>query len=473
MNLNEESSLVAGAVVGGGSGVGSLYYNPAGISESQLSMLSFNANLFILYFYKFEDILGNGIDLKESRIAVQPRFISYLFKPKKNEHISFELALLNKENFFIELSNFQVKPIDIITSLPGEERYFATFKYRVKYMEDWVGLGGSYKTSSGWSFGVSMFALFKTLNYSYLVNIDASPLSDTIQTGPDNIPFYSASVINYNYLTCNNYRLKWNLGILYKKGNLGIGLKLSTPSINIFSDNKTVSRIDKQSNIKNTEGTDFLQDYVIEDEQTRENINVNLKDPLSIAFGLNYNTTNGNHSFYFTMEYFSQIKPYKSIIARENPYITTESIYQSLTNKDWLSLSNGAKAVSNLAVGYKIKAFKNTLIMWGFKTDFSYLKDLDFKEFEDYNYLSLPSHNVYHITGGVLATLLGHRFFAGLQYSTGRNKNITQHINLSDPVEYNEVEEAALQGVRQDVAKSSYNAISLFFGATFNIGGGK
>jgi len=60
-----------------------------------------------------------------------------------------------------------------------------------------------------------------------------------------------------------------------------------------------------------------------------------------------------------------------------------------------------------------------------------------------------------------------------LQYSFGLSKNQTQIINLTDPVEYNFEEQAALQGTRQNNMKSIHNSVSLYFGATFNFGGDK
>ena len=47
---------------------------------------------------------------------------------------------------------------------------------------------------------------------------------------------------------------------------------------------------------------------------------------------------------------------------------------------------------------------------------------------------------------------------------------MTQVINLSDPVEYNQTEGAALQGDRMDNMKYRYHGLSLFLGVTFNFG---
>jgi len=52
--LNEESFMLAGPVVGGGAGVGSIYYSPALISDNNKSNLSLNVSLFSV-----EQVMGN------------------------------------------------------------------------------------------------------------------------------------------------------------------------------------------------------------------------------------------------------------------------------------------------------------------------------------------------------------------------------------------------------------------------------
>ncbi len=63
-NFNEESSLLSGAVVAGGSGPSAIYYNPAAIVAGGKSMFSINASLFTLDINKLQNALGDGIDLK-------------------------------------------------------------------------------------------------------------------------------------------------------------------------------------------------------------------------------------------------------------------------------------------------------------------------------------------------------------------------------------------------------------------------
>ena len=468
-NLNEESSMLAGAVVGGGAGVGAIYYNPAWITENQISKFSFNASLVSLQFYKLSNALGEDIDLEASKFNIQPRFLSYLLKPKNMKDISFQVVILNKSRNEIELTHVQDINLDILQFLPETERYYANFKYRKRYNEDWVGIGTSYEIKPGFSIGISMFGIAKTLKYSNSIDLYATPLSDTIFSGTDTIPFYMASNSSSDYIRYNNYRILWKIGLGLKSGNISMGLNISTPSINIYSDGKVISKLYHQENIMDPSGSGFLQNYLIADEQIKDKVNINHKDPLAIAFGLNYYAPNKKQSYFFTMEYFSELDPYIIIDTELNSNITTGSIYNELANKKWLNYTNSARHVVNFAFGIESEISEDVLIMAGFKTDFSAKEQDSFAEGENFeNQVRSINADYYHLTGGGLLNVKGHRIFAGLQYTIAINRDNLQILNVSHPVEYNLVENAALQGTRQHNMDFSYHALSLFFGATFN-----
>jgi hypothetical protein len=111
--------------------------------------------------------------------------------------------------------------------------------------------------------------------------------------------------------------------------------------------------------------------------------------------------------------------------------------------------------------------------MAGFRTDFNYQKNLDFGEYENYNKVENLDLDLYYITCGLSWNVLGQNIITGLQYSVGRTDDQKQIANLSDPVEYSPVERLPLQGDPDNSMVSVFNAISLYFGASFNFGGGK
>ncbi|NTV84299.1 MAG: hypothetical protein HGA23_08380, partial [Bacteroidales bacterium] len=238
-SFNEESSLLSGAVVGGGSGPSAIYYNPASISEVKASKFSLNASLFSFDFVNIKNALGDDINVKMSRASVEPRFISYMIKSRRFKNWSFEIAILNNENTKAVISESVDRQIDVLTGIPGDERYFAIYQFSSQFRDDWIGMGGSVRLNEKLSAGVSMFVTIKSLSYSESLDIEAYSLNDSIYVDGNYIPFYVASSEYSEYLKFNDYRLTWKAGFLYRTDHYSFGLNLTTPSLGgIYSDGK-------------------------------------------------------------------------------------------------------------------------------------------------------------------------------------------------------------------------------------------
>jgi len=470
-SFNEESSLLSGAVVGGGAGPSAIYYNPASISEITESKFSLHASLFSFDFLNVENALGDGIDLDYSRGTVEPRFISYMVKPKNHQNWSLEFAFLNNEKYRLDLTQSVNQNTDILTNLPGEEHYYSFFQYQNIYRDDWFGFGGSIKLNRNLFMGASMFLSVKSLEYNFMTDIEAFPL-DSVFIGDEFVPFYSANYQKMEYLRFNDYRLLWKFGVLFKRERFSIGLNITTPSIGgIYSDGKEVMHKEKQSNITFSETGEPLPDYVFADYSKKKDVFVNSKSPLSVAVGLTWFVPDESKKLYATIEYFAGIDSYKMVEANESPWIATGSDFGEGDFSDWLTFYTGFNPVLNAAVGYRWTVKDNLELMTGFRTDFNYRKNLDTDPNDLDKSIRGLDLDVYHLTGGLSWRVLGQDLMTGLQYTFGREKNQKQFINLSDPVEYNTDEMAPLQGTRQNNMDIFFNSISIYFGATFNFGG--
>lgn len=472
-NFNEESSLLSGAVVGGGSGPSAIYYNPASIAEITESKLSFNASLFSLDFLTVTNALGEGVDFKYTRGVIQPRFMSYMVKPKKHPEFSFEFAFLNNENYRLDITESVDQNLDVLTNLPGDERYFAYFQYRNIYRDDWFGVGGSWKISPSFFVGASMFVTVKSMEYNYTLDIEAFPL-DSVFIDEMYVPFYSANYQEMEYVKYNDYRLLFKAGLLYTKERFSVGLNITTPSIGgIYSDGKKSMRKQKQSNISLPETGEPLPNYVLIDYKDKKDVFVNAKNPLSVAAGFTYYVPGGTKIFYTTIEYFNGIDPYRIIQANENPSLASGSVFENINFNEWLTYVSGANPILNAAVGYQWTLKQDLLLMAGFRTDFNYRKDLDYSPYTKSKYIKGMDVDYYHITGGLSWRIKGQDLMTGLQYTVGRDKDQRQFTNLTDPVEYNTAEKIPLQGTPQNTMNILSNSLSLYFGATFNFGGDK
>ncbi len=470
-SFNEESSLLSGAVVGGGAGPSAIYYNPSCISEITESKFSLHASLFSYNLLSIKNALGDGLDVNTSRLSIAPRFVSYMIKPRKNPDWSFEVAFLNNEDYRSEFAANVDRQEDVLKHLPGEERYFAFLQYRHLYRDDWVGAGGSWNLGQALYLGASMFVSVRSLDYHFSTDIDAFPVQDSIQTGQGYAPFYSATYQIEEYLKFNDYRLLWKFGMMYRKERWSIGFSMTTPSVGVYSDGKRVSRKLKEDNIRDPETGVPLPGFVIVDYKEKKDVQVDMKSPFSIAAGATYDFSKGDQTLYLTAEIFAGMDEYAMTQAEVNPLVGAGTFLEGKDYNKWLTFLSGARPVLNAAVGYRSQLRENLMLMTGFRTDFNYRLNKE-KGLANQSFQTLSLNlDVYHFTGGLALRVLGQDLIAGLQYSFGYQKNMTQLINLTDPVEYNYDEQAALQGSRQDIMRGMVNTLSFYFGATFNFGG--
>ena len=466
-NFNEESSLLSGAVVGGGAGAAAIFYNPAIISEIEESNLSVNASLFSVDFLKAQNAWGDDMDLSKTRFVVIPRFISYMIKLKKAPKLSLEVAFMNNENYSIDDVNSVDQMIDILPRFEGEERYTAFYNYSNKFRDDWLGFGGSRRLNDKLVMGASMFVSARSMDYSYEVDIEAGPPLDFIIDPGGS--FYTAKFKDQDYLHFTDYRLIWKLGLQYQKEQLSVGLNITTPSLGVYTDGKRVMRKGSQSDINNANG-EQVPNYLVYDYAEKKDVTVNYKSPLSIAAGITYSNSKKTKVLYATVEYFSKLDAYRMVSAEENDKIISGELSKALVYDDWLTFVWGAKSVTNVALGYRWIAKENLMLLGGFRTDFNYRKGIDYKPLIESRTIDGFKLDRYHLTGGLTVRIFGQDLMAGMQYSFGYEKNQEQFINLSDPVEYNPENFTALQGVKQNNMTTILNSLSLYFGATINFG---
>jgi hypothetical protein len=379
-----------------------------------------------------------------------------------------EVALFNNASYDLVLSDVVDRQMNILTNLPGEEKYHATYAFRNKYRDDWLGIGGAWRATPNMLLGLSWFGTIKSLKYEQQVAIEAMPLQDTIYDEEQAIPYYTAGYLNSESARFNDYRMLLKMGMLYPNSNLSIGLTIKTPSIGVYSDGKKVYRKEKQSNITTESGEGFREDYVIVDAQQKKDVRANFREPLSVAAGFMLNSQDGSKTGFLTLEYFARISPYKIISTPVNPNITTEQIFNAMTNKEWLSFAHAAKPLLNVAIGYRQEIAENLLLLTGLKTDLNYRKGADYQSYADYNRMQALEINVFYVSAGLRLNFRGHELITGLNYGFGYEQGRKQLVNFSDPVEFNPEEQKALQGTRQNSMNVLHNSISLYLGANLS-----
>ncbi len=454
-DFNSESSLLAGSVVGGGADITAIYYNPAIIADIHTSKISISTSLFNIIDYSIINAVGKNQGLNEWQFIVRPRFFSYLFRSKKFINLSWEFAIFSRRNEQINTYRTVQYKTDILQTFPGQEQYTANIDYYYKYTDYCGGLGTAYKFNKKLSIGVSLLANNKVLHYHYNTDINAFPTSSDIS----DTNFYNANWKHLEKIYQYNVCLIWKIGIQYKAERWSAGLNITTPSMYLWG-NAKVRKNYAQINIK-YQGSK-IEDYIYTgaDKKARGRI----KDPLAIAAGIVYKFRNNKATLSLSAEYFHKIKPYLLIDAKVNPDITSEGNFENMTNKNFLSYSTASNSVTNVAIGYKYIHSDKIELIGGFRTDFTYAKDIDYKSLSDYSHIKNIPLNVYHFSGGGKFNYKSTSFILGLQYSFGYGKDREQFINTTKPVEYDPATGMALQGPINDNMIIWYNSFGVVLG---------
>lgn len=470
-NFNEESTMIAGAVVGGGAGASSIFYNPAIISDINESKLSLNASLFAYEINNANNILGDNIDLQSTRFYAIPRSVSFMYKPPNHPGWSLEFAYLNVANSVSSGVNFTEKNIDILTHLPGIERYQAYTDLKTDIRTDFFGAGGSIKLSESLFLGTSMFVSVNSKYSLYQLDINASP---TVLPTSNETSYYNAKHETQEMVKFNDYRLLWKLGVFYKKPRFSAGLNITTPSVGgIYSDGKKVMRKQGQNNITNPDTGEPMPNFMIVDYAEKKEVKVAAKSPFAIAAGCTYSTPDLKKTLYTTIEYFTGIDSYAMVETEENSDLGAGSFFENEDFTEWLTFVDGANSIFNAAIGYRTYLKNNLKLLAGFKTDFNYKKKKETSPTNPDKSIKCNNVDFYHLTSGLSLRIKGQDITAGLQYTLGLNNGTKQLVNLSNPIEFNFEELKALQGTRTNTVKTVYNSFTFLLAASFNFGGNK
>lgn len=467
-NFNTPSTLLAGAVVGGNAGPSAIYYNPALIDHENIQSLSLSANILSLQFYNAENVAGQGIDANKFIFKVQPRFISYTL-PNDNDRLGVEVAILSPVSEEVRFSLQHLEEMEIINRTEGPETYAGYLNYYRKYDDTWIGGGLSYQLSKNVYIGASSFLSVKLLKYNYAQSAQAYQEKDSVVVGNTLEPKYIASSsfeedFKYWFLS-----LIFKAGIQFKTNNeqFSAGLNFTFPDIPIFGEGDVRKSI-VRSNVYNDSVESFTKNE--QTIQVEQEARVRVKSPFSVSVGAQYSTPSRKNAILFTVEYFNKINSYAIINSSLSaPDWLPEFIQDNLSGKDLMSYYAEAKAVTNVAVGFKQYISPSLFFLGGFRTDFT-ANEKENTRFVAKKFSVNQYHlDKYHLTAGAVLKIKQFNVIAGLQYSRGKEYNLPEMVNYYNPVEYIPETEQALEGVRQNDAVATLNEIAIFFGLSVDL----
>jgi hypothetical protein len=439
-NLNSEAALLGGAVVGGGSGVTSIFYNPAGISEIEKSNVTLNSSMLSLTSKSYLNAMGTGQDLSQMSFEVKPRFVSYQYRSKKIIELSWELSMFNKDAKNIFLHGSYTAPADKYGFNNGEQ-YYGYLDFLQRYNDYYAGIGTAYSINDKWKIGLSLLASIKDLTAiseagtSIYMEGTGDYLTETTNL---------AGWHNYKMVSLMDVRVVSKIGVrYYVNREMSLGLTVSLPSLRVFSYANGKKVLDFNG-IKDNKGNP-VPDYF--KQETISYVKAQLRDPFSIAIGVRRRPFNSKNIYSITIEWFAKIKPYKAINAEEGKSIFGEQEYGTEFSNYYM----GNRSVINFAFGYKRVVRTNLELLFGFKSDFfSYYLPASFeKEHQTANTFIKVGADMLHLSSGA-NFIFKNKFKINLggSLSYARSSRNKQFINFEDANWYDYDTHLALQGKR-------------------------
>jgi len=457
LNFASEPSILAGAVVGGYAENQAIYYNPAIIAETKSDNVGLSGEVVAMDFYKVKNGFGQDFDFRFSQLNVVPSFVSFFLKSKNQPKLSYQLALLTRDRMNMDITESRTGKTDVFLDQPRTESFSALYETYIMYQDVWVGGGAAYELNEQFSIGISTFLSVKRFSDKLTKSLNIFSRNDL-----DSMELYS-NRHEISRTDLINFRLQTKVGLQYKFPKCRFGLNFTLPSILFGGQGK---RYREFGFTRYTDGDiESIPPFLIVDSQNE--LPADYKDPLSISLGFNYAPNPELDMLGLSIEYFHEIPVYRMVEA-ERTLDTGIAEFDSDPNVDFMSIWYGARRLVNVSIGYRKYINKELTLLGGFRTDFDYLKNVDFSgTSNEYNNFIKLQWDVFHLTGGARINISRHRFVVGAQYSLSREKNLNPLIDFNpSPDLKNSQLPTALPNSTQ--AELKYNGIAVFFGFIFN-----
>lgn len=451
MGSNTSSTLLGGAVVGGGAGDVAIFYNPAAIRLQDQKQIALNASLLNFDMHDYKNALGYDQNLDYLEWGVKPRFLSYQFKIQDNQRLSYQIAVFSRDEQLTELYDY--KTVMLKTEVGNQDiEYTASYDMSRRYSDYWAGVGMSYILSPKFSFGATLFGSAKSLRYYESSLIDVDPLNGSVNKNAS----WSSVEKNYFYVIS----LIPKMGVLFEDNLISLGLNVTLPSMRLWGDGYS-KRIIRYSNVvyEGQVKDDFLK------SEYNNYIVANVKEPLSVSVGMTLHSRNNKSKLFFTAEYFAPIDTYKIL---DNTKISSWGQEDFQPGTDYLSYKYGAKQLVNLAIGYRHELYPSLSILSGMKTNFSAYDPSNEGEWEDINDYVTMSPSLFHISLGAQFRFKANTVILGAEYSFGRSKNIEQLANYGFPGIFDEKNHIALQNRPDNTMTYTSNSLGFYIGYAFD-----
>ena len=397
-----KSMLLSGTVIGNVSDLGAVYYNPARLGLIKKPAFLLNASLYQLTFLKFEDGLGENIDVSKSNFGEGPSLVAGSFNLKFLNNHRFSYSVLTRNSFDFNSFFRTQEEGDIIENMPGEEVFVGQIDINLKFTDLWLGLTWAFKLNTKSSLGITMFASYRTDERLFDMRLQA------ISKESGDVAIWNVNrEINYN-----TYGLLWKLGYAVDiSKTVSFGLTVTTPITNLGGSGEFVTQ-DILAGIDTT-GDGNNDDAFIANAQKGLSVENKLPWSVGAGFGLNF----GNLTLSVSGEWFAEISKYT--IIQTDPFIG-QSSGETISN----SLVEELNSVINYGLGLEYNFNEGLSAYLSFATDYSAVPEEinRFLALETETNNSTFQSDIYRMGGGVVFNFKKMEFTVGMTYANSRSE---------------------------------------------------
>jgi hypothetical protein len=420
-----ESTLLGGAMVGGAGDNSAVYYNPGALAFIKNPSLSIDANVYRMDKTLITDGAGNGVNLNSAQISIYPQIISGMLKLTKNEKIKFSYTLLTRNHNNILMNTRYTGTAsqnDPGNPIPSATTFVGAYNYVNQLDEEWLGLGAGYLLSENLGIGATIFGIYRGQTYQ-LTNY-------TKEVNYVN-PYYTfGTVTNDEAVKYTTIGILAKTGLSYMKGRWKAGLTITTPSLGMYGTG-SIQR-ENSSIVVSENPADMKDNFLIMDSNS--DVKAKYKHPLSIAFGLDYQTSKTR--LVFSAEYFTRINTYHLMESASEPFLYPTSYLDSASIKplidSYLHVENASRPVLNAGIGISQVIYKQLSLLLGAYTDFSsYDNPPEAKELLH----GSGAWDIYHFSIGSSYHRKKHTMTLGFSYAVTPSKHIPPYTIINQSPE--------------------------------------
>ena len=423
---NPGGYFLPGAVVSNNGDSGVLFFNPALLPYSKLTLLSVSASVYNTEKTTIKHGAGTGYDLTSSSSGSVPLLAAGNFRlPVKNKHIVIAYGLFQPRSFAFAVSQRRDERFQVLNDhySPGPE-FFVGQLLQENHASEFHGIASAgFKVTKNFTTGITIEGMRRkqTINFDYYGRALINPgITDKVLSGYD---------ISY-YATYINYSLAPRIGFAWEKGRSHAGLLVSLPSVRVGG--KGTILVDNVINdLDFTSSGDF---YSLLANMRQEDLRSEWKRPMSIAAGYTHDFR--RWQLYVSSEYFNKLKGYDILRPRNEFFIRPDTGQNNFITPDLLKLSDVRKAVINFSIGASWQWNEKLRLYASIRTDHSYA-DKDASDSYGGFCNNTSDWDIYHVQTGLNIRRQKYNLRVGVYTSLGKSNDFQPQVNLDNPNEDN------------------------------------